>query len=280
MPKNKPTIGIIGGAGPDATIDLQKQISMQMKQTYHAILDQDHYRVITDNFTSMPDRSLAIHNNGKNPIPYMQKSAINLAQLGCNVICYPCNTAHIFLQEIQKAVDIPIIDMIQITTNYITQNTHTSIKKIGVICTNSTIKSGLYNNPNIETVYPDPHIQAQIMQAIFSIKAGYTTTKITNINYQNKIMHYLHSESDLQYLRSTFSLPPKLMIQNAIENLHKKNVDAIILGCTELPLCFTKNYLDSNRIIINPTSLLARAALKYCHSLENTNDITLKEKIT
>ena len=106
--KKKPVIGVIGGAGPDAAIDFQAQLYKEMKKQLIAVSDQDHYRVIVDNYTSMPDRSLALLKQGPSPLPDMIKSATGLEKLGCNFITYPCNTAHAYLPQIANAIKIPI----------------------------------------------------------------------------------------------------------------------------------------------------------------------------
>ena len=66
------TIGIIGGMGPKATCDLMEKI---IASTY-AENDQEHIHICVDCNTNIPDRTKAIVDHGKNPIPEMVKSGM------------------------------------------------------------------------------------------------------------------------------------------------------------------------------------------------------------
>ena len=257
----QPIIGIIGGAGPDATIDLQIELSKQMKIKLNAISDQDHYRVIVDNYTTMPDRSLSLSKNASSPIKHMQETALTLEKMGCNLLAYPCNTAHAFLPEIQKVLSIPLIDMLAETTNYI--KLQPRINKIGILCTNMTRNLNLYKELQegleIATCYPEEDHQAQVMQAIFAVKAGYTTRPIKKLAHQTKITQYLQQESSLPYNIDSFKSSPKELFEAAAQSLVvQQGADAILLGCTEIPLCLTEFHTTQ---VINPTQILAAAII-------------------
>lgn len=53
----KAIIGIIGGAGPDATVDLQIKILRSIKRRINVMSDQDHYQIIVDNNSCLADRT-------------------------------------------------------------------------------------------------------------------------------------------------------------------------------------------------------------------------------
>src|SRR5208337_1505190 len=96
----KMTIGILGGMGPEATIDLFTKIVHSTPVSR----DQDHLRLIIDNNPGIPDRQKAILENGPSPATMLIKTAKNLAVAGADFIVMPCNTAHYWIQEIRKAV--------------------------------------------------------------------------------------------------------------------------------------------------------------------------------
>ncbi|GAH53208.1 unnamed protein product, partial [marine sediment metagenome] len=104
-------IGILGGMGPEATVDLFHKI---IKFT-PAKKDQDHFRIIIDNNPKIPDRTAAILGKGEDPLPALQETARNLEKAGVDFIIIPCNTAHYFLPQIQKSVNIPVLNMIEET---------------------------------------------------------------------------------------------------------------------------------------------------------------------
>ena len=86
------TIGIIGGMGPLATADLFRKIVLNTK----ASTDQEHIKILIDNNTDIPDRTEAIINDGKNPVPQLTRSAVVLWALGAQILVMPCNTAQYF----------------------------------------------------------------------------------------------------------------------------------------------------------------------------------------
>ena len=103
------TIGIMGGMGPMATVDLMQKVIVATK----AIKDQEHIHTVIDNNTNIPDRSECIFGQGPSPVPEMVKSAERLTSMGADVIIIGCNTAHYFLPEVQKQVKTPFINMIE-----------------------------------------------------------------------------------------------------------------------------------------------------------------------
>ncbi|HDH63258.1 MAG TPA: amino acid racemase, partial [Firmicutes bacterium] len=92
------TVGIIGGMGPEATLDLFYKI---IKNT-PAKKDQEHIHLIIDNYPQIPDRTQFILGKGENPLPYLLRSANLLENAGVDAICMPCNTAHFFVDDIRK----------------------------------------------------------------------------------------------------------------------------------------------------------------------------------
>ena len=93
------TLGVLGGMGPLATAYFMK-ITVDMTK---ADKDQEHIPMIVFNNTLIPDRTeYILDNNNPNPVPLLQDDAKKLENLGADVIAMPCNTAHMFFEEIQK----------------------------------------------------------------------------------------------------------------------------------------------------------------------------------
>lgn len=225
----KKTVGIIGGMGPLATADLFKKIVLNTK----AESDQEHLKVLVDNNTDISDRTSAILYGGKNPVPQLTKSALLLWAMGAEVLVMPCNTAHYFYNDVQNAVDIPVLHMIEITCNSLLKK---GIKKAGLLATDGTIESGIYqgvfDKSGIELLKPDTYGQKEIMDMIYKgVKAGkkdYDTKKIREI----------------------------------LDKLISDGAETLILGCTELPLAF--DMYNLNYETCDPTLELAKAAVLTC----------------
>ena len=222
-------IGILGGMGPEATIDLFYKI---IKFT-PSEKDQDHLRIIIDNNPKIPDRTAAILGKGEDPLPALQKSARNLEKAGVDFIIIPCNTAHYFLSQIQKSVKIPILNMIEETAKEI-QKRISPIQKVGLLASIGTYKTEIYHQHfkkyNIEIISPEEKDKEEVMKAIYAVKAGNLSEKI------------------------------KKNILKIAQKLIDKRAEAIITGCTEIPLILKEG--DIPVPIIDPTQALAKAAVQ------------------
>lgn len=222
-------IGILGGMGPEATIDLFYKI---IKFT-PAEKDQDHLRIIIDNNPKIPDRTAAILGKGKDPVPALQETARNLEKAGADFIIIPCNTAHYFLPLIQESVEIPILNMIEETAKE-TQKKNPSIKKVGLLASIGTYKTGIYHQHfkkfNIEVISPEEKDKEEVMKAIYAVKAGDLSNGI------------------------------KWNILKIAQKLIAKGAEALITGCTEIPLILKEG--DVSVPIIDPTQVLAKVAVQ------------------
>ncbi len=107
----KKVIGIIGGMGPLAGIDLYNKI---LNRTA-AKSDQDHIHVIIDGNTSIPDRTRAILHSGQSPVYELIRSAHRLEFMGADILVMACNTAHYYYEQIAPHLAVPFIHMIDET---------------------------------------------------------------------------------------------------------------------------------------------------------------------
>ena len=95
------TVGVIGGMGPEATVDFLRRIVAATP----AQEDQDHIRVLVDNNPKVPSRLAAlVYGTGANPLPVLIDMARGLERQGADFLTIPCNTAHYYLPRIAEAV--------------------------------------------------------------------------------------------------------------------------------------------------------------------------------
>lgn len=212
--------------GPLATSDLFRKIIINTK----ANSDQEHIKILIDNNTDIPDRTKAILENGKNPLPQLLKSAVSLCSIGAEILLMPCNTAHYFYNELQKNIEIPILNMIEVCRDELIKK---GFKKVGLLATSGTIKSGVYqkvfNNSGIEINTPNETEQTYIMDLIYKgVKAGNRDFDISNA-------------------------------KNVMDNLLNNGAEVLILGCTKLPVAIEMYKLDYP--VCDPTLELAKAAV-------------------
>lgn len=223
-------IGIIGGMGPAATIDLYKKIV----ENTPAEKDQEHIHVIIDSYPQIEDRTEYILYGGKNPAPRLIESAKRLESAGADALIMPCNTAHYFAKDIEKEVNIPLIHIVKCSAEAV-KNNYPKTKKIGLIATTGTIKAGVYGNIlkeyGFETIDLPEKIENNIMDCIYKgVKAGKTE----------------------EY---------SILFQQCIDEIADLGADLLIAGCTEIPLIMP--YVKTKLPAIDATYELACAAVKF-----------------
>ena len=225
------TIGILGGMGPAATVDLFDKLV----RATNAPTDQDHLRILIDNNPRIPNRNEAIAGRGPSPVPALIAGAQGLEREGADFILISCNTAHFFAPEIQAAISIPILNMIEATVDAAKARGATHV---GVLAGTGCIEARLYQDAleraGIAPLTHNADEQARMMALIYRIKGGDL------------------SEASRAEARALAGV------------LIACGAEAIIAGCTEAPLVLFQNdiaipLLNSTDILVERAIALARA---------------------
>lgn len=215
------TVGIMGGMGPLATVDLMHKII----RLTPAKNDQDHIHMIVDNYPQIPDRTAAIMGKGNDPLPFMKQSAKRLEDAGADLIVIACNTAHYYLKDIQENVRAPIVNMPKETARFIGE---AGLRRVSLLATDGTLKTMLYQNSlrkkGITVLEPDEITQANVMEGIYSVKAG-----------------------DIEKGKS--------LLVKAFQTMIAKGTEAVVAACTEIPVVMSD--VDGIKLI-DPTYIVAK----------------------
>jgi len=169
---NEKIVGIIGGMGPEATIDfMQRLVRLTSAED-----DIDHIHTIVDNDPKIPSRIKAIiEGGGKSPEQHMIKMARRLESFGADILLLPCNTAHYYYPALQDSVHIPVLNMIKLTVNAV-MHRFPSAHIVGLLASDAIRITGVYDNflrkHSLRAVYPEPHEQQRLMRVIKDVKAG------------------------------------------------------------------------------------------------------------
>jgi len=222
-------LGIIGGHGSNAAIELQYYINEEINK--HADT-RKYIKTFVINDATVNNDNETIFDLYENTNERVEKSIYdaynNLVNLGCNIITIPCNTYSSILSNIS---DSKIINIIDVTCNWINY-TFPTVRKIGLIATQQTINSKFYHNrlQNHEVIcYED--LKLDINTIILCAQYGYYKLQPTK-----EILEKLHIEEH-----------NLIKTMNKIINKFTENgVHHLILGCTELPLFvkYNKQYLN------------------------------------
>ena len=230
----KKTIGILGGMGPEATLDCFGKI---IKNT-PAQRDQDHLRVVIDSNPAVPDRTAAIVGDGQLPVPVIVAGCHALEKAGADFIIIPCVSAHFFIDEIQRQANLPVLSIFDAVAESIARD-YPEVKVVGLLGTTGTVKGGLFQKrlaqENIKTMVPDDAVQSKIMAAIYDIKNAAPTRTRTEIT------------ADL------------VAAADSLIAIQPDGAQAIIAGCTEIPLALYQQHLSVP--YFDSLTILARAAI-------------------
>jgi aspartate racemase len=206
-------VGVIGGMGPEATIDFMSKV---LEYT-PAGADQDHVRLVVDQNPRTPSRQHALSGDGASPGPVMARAAARLEAAGADFLVMPCNTAHAWQDEIVAAVDIPFISIIDAAVSQALASVADG-QAVGLLTTPGCFAAGLYQRAmkdrECELVLQTPDELGDAMRCIDSIKAGDKTAPVADA------------------------------LQALAGRLVDRGAGAIIAACTELPLVLRPSMLE------------------------------------
>lgn len=232
-------VGVVGGVGPAATVDFMQKVVRNTP----ARRDQDHIKLLVEQNPQIPDRTENLVGNGVDPTIFLYATCRKLEAGNVDIIAIPCNTAHAFVEQIQPYLNVPIVNMLSVTADFL-RTTFPTLREVGLLATSGTIASGVYERSlsaaGFVQVTPPPSVQERVMRAIYGplgVKAGYTSGECMDD------------------------------IVAACDALLERGCQVIILGCTELPLLLPQGEHSgaNGRVawLVDPTEILAKRCVAY-----------------
>lgn len=204
-------IGMIGGLGPESTLDYYKLIV----EGYRESVKDGSYPEIIINSMNMKEL-LDMMDNGEwdNVVACLINGIDALYKAGADFAFISSNTPHIVFERINKKSPIPLISIVEETCKSANK---LGMKKIGLIGTKFTMKNNffekVFDKSNITIVVPKEEEQEYI---------------------HNKLMTEIELGQFLDETRNELLNIVKRM-------LDEDSIEGVILGCTELPLILTKD---------------------------------------
>src|SRR3990167_10368649 len=221
------TVGIIGGLGPETTsefyLDLVFSCAKESKTARPPII-----------ISSVPlpyqiEEDLILRSEGmERYIPYLTAEAQRLEKAGADFIVMPCNSLHVFIKQIRESVSVPVLSIVEETVKFLKQE---NMNKVGIVSTSATIKNKLYENAfaenGIEYVTPNELQQARMGKFILNLVTGQQKNR------------------------------DREELVNIINDFENKNLDCVILACTDLQLLIPSNpnlkIFDTMKILADAT---------------------------
>ena len=236
MEKNNSLLGIIGGMGTQATACFYEILHSRQS----VVSEQEYLDVLLYSKPSIPDRTAYITGqSAESPLKPLIDAAQTLESAGASCIVIPCATSHFFYTDLVKAVDIPILNILDETARYIKD---CGIKNVCLLATDGTINSGQFHkafeNFAINVTVPPESEQADLMDIIYDVKRGEV-------------------------------ISPDIL-DSIITGARENSAEAVVLGCTELCVIAydtsdrsVKKSAARSSGIINTLEVLAEASIEF-----------------
>ncbi|RGO15146.1 amino acid racemase [Bacillus cereus] len=207
-------IGILAGMGPKSTGPFVDTVVAECQTIYGAKHDMDfpHMMIYSCPTPFYMDRPIDHEAMKKAIIEGAQK----LESTGASFIAMPCNTAHLYFEELQQSLSIPILNIVDETLKAIPE----TAKRVALLATEATVQAGIYQDGiakcNIEYIHYEQW-QESINQIITYIKSG-----------------------EVEEARELW---------NALVLQLKDEVDTAIIACTDLNVVASEDFVDSSQCL-------------------------------
>ncbi len=236
-----------------------------------------------------PDRTAAIEGRGPSPLPWLRESAVLLERLGATHVAYPCNTAHYFLKRATREelpLGVPLVDMIDETVRAAVE---AGYREVGLLATTGTVKTRLYQDAfeargvrvrlpqgpapgappgGDDWVGPDRRVRLDVYER-FGARGDVRLDAPTFDALAAGLVDVLGEQEGLVMEAIVGVLGVKAgytrgvaaqLAEEAARRLLARGAEALVLGCTELPLVLTGRSLDraeGSAALIDPTAVVA-----------------------
>ncbi|MDF8263095.1 amino acid racemase [Luteipulveratus sp. YIM 133296] len=232
---SSPVVGIMGGLGPLAGATFLRVLTLLTP----ASSDQEQLDAVLLSHSTTPDRTARIKDaSAPDPTPVLLADALRLQAIGAELIAVPCNTAHEFLHGVTAQVDVPMIDIVDVTAAAAVERARSrsgdGSARVGILATDGTRAAGIYARA-VRGLGADPvdttdDEQREVMRIIYGqVKAGLPT--------------------DLDALL------------RLVDAMVERGCTAVVLGCTELSVAYDEHRLSSDARIVDSVDSLARATI-------------------
>lgn len=224
------TLGIIGGLGPETTAEFYLDVifSCQKKNT----TQRPHILISSVPLQFKIEEDLLFQGIGiEKYLPFLVAEAKRLKKAGADFLVIPCNSVHVFIQEVRQAVSIPVLSIIEESIKFLKKE---GIKNIGLVSTSVTVQNRLYETAleenGIGCSKPDDYQQAKLGRCIHNLVSG----KQSNREREE--------------------------LMRIINDFESKQVDCVLLACTDLQLLIPQHNLLK---IIDTMKIFADATVEH-----------------
>lgn len=220
-------LGIVGGLGPETSSKFCLEINRRFRE-----LTGSQPNLVLEN-VPVPislEKDIINGHDSREMLKLLTEAVIHLNKNVVDLIAIPCNSVHIFIENLRSVSAKPILSIIEECAKKCQE---TGIRKIGLLATQKTIDEKLFFNEfinlGVEIIIPSSDDQMEINEIILRIING--TVK----------------EGDKEELLEI------------IGDFKKDGVEGVILGCTDLSLLLSGN--DCSIAVFDTCRILQEASI-------------------
>jgi aspartate racemase len=208
------TLGIIGGLGPESTIDYYRSIIASMRERRpkggnpHLVINSLDV-----------DEVIQLLNAGRvdELADYITQGVEALVRAGAEIGCIAANTPHLVFDEVERRSEIPLISIVRATAEHAKS---LGLEKVGLLGTGFTMRASFY---------PEELQRAEI-------------DLVTPTEPERQ---WIHQKYIGELLKNQFLPSTKSAILGVAQRMKsEEGVGAVVLAGTELPLLLRESEAD------------------------------------
>ena len=211
---------------------------VRLTQLTPASHEQDHVPAVLWSDPRVPNRLAAQRGTGPSPLPWLVHGIETLAQAGCGAVAIPCNTAHGWIEGMRAASPIPILHIIDAAADDLRRQGIAS-GRIGVLATEATLAMRLYQD--------------------WLQRLGWTVIEPTADEMRDLV------SPSIALVKENRLVDAYALADKAARRLLDRGAEAVVLGCTELPLAIGAGpKLDA--VIVDTIDALALTSIAWARA--------------
>ena len=217
------TIGIVGGIGPESTIDY-----------YRLLVAAGHMRIIINSVAVQDLLGMMTKGDTAGVADYLTAAVEQLALAGADVALIAANTPHVAFDEVQRRSRTPMVSIIEATAEHVQAQ---GMSRVGLLGTRFTMTGSFY---------PD----------VFARRG------LSVVPPAMEDLNYVHEKYLGEFLKNEFRPETRDGVLGVIDRMRRDSgVEAVILGGTELPILLRAES-HAGVALLDTTKIHAEAVLR------------------
>jgi aspartate racemase len=223
------TIGILGGFGPDATIDLERRILVESRKLVAADFNRGYPPVVSFHLRHPP---IQLKDGAplSGPLridPRVLEAAARLGSL-VDFLIIGANTPHVFVDEISAAAGCDVVSMVDVVSEELARSAASPVGLLGLGVPQAYVDR--FDRDGVRYITAATKVREALDEAILRMLEGRTT--------------HAHREA----------------ARAALKDVRDRGATAIVLGCTEIPLLLDEDPVSAD--VLDPGDLVVGAAVR------------------